>query len=110
MTTRITSLNPAFPEESVMAALGQVLDPELGIDVVNLGLVYELHIVGADVSIEMTLTTPGCPLHASISEDVQRQVGAVEGIGDVSLEIVWDPPWTPDAMTDVARQALGWML
>lgn len=109
MSLRITTLTPDVEPDDVMAALGNVIDPELGIDVVNLGLVYELHIVGPDVSVEMTLTTPGCPLHASIGEDVRRQVGAVPGIGDINLEIVWDPPWTPDDMTDVARRFLGWL-
>lgn len=109
MSLRITTLTPDVEPDAVVAALGNVIDPELGIDVVNLGLVYEVNIVGPAVMVEMTLTTPGCPLHASIGEDVRRQVGAVPGVGDIDLEIVWDPPWTPENMTDAARRLLGWL-
>lgn len=93
--------------EAVLHRLGSVIDPELGIDIVNLGMVYVITVNGADVAVQMTLTTPGCPLHASIEEQVRLRVGELEGVGDIEVELVWDPPWTPMSMTEEAKRALG---
>ncbi|HET7629696.1 MAG TPA: metal-sulfur cluster assembly factor [Bacillales bacterium] len=89
-------------------ALENVIDPELGIDIVNLGLVY-----GVDVDEEnnckvtMTLTAMGCPLAATIQEDVKRALSTVDEINDAEVEIVWNPPWSKDNMSRYAKIALG---
>lgn len=94
--------------DRVMEALENVIDPELGLDIVNLGLVY-----GADVDDEgnalvtMTLTAMGCPLAASLQYDVKRALSEIEEVKDVQVNIVWDPPWTKDRMSRYARIALG---
>lgn len=96
-------------EALVLEALKEVIDPELGINVVDLGLIYEVAVDEADVRITMTLTTPGCPLHESIAEAVQEALqDMLPRIGDVQLVLVWDPPWTPDRISEEGRWALGW--
>lgn len=88
--------------EQVMAALRDVFDPELGMSIVDLGLVYAVEIDGARVRVTMTLTTEGCPLHDSMIEWVRRAVGAIPGAGDVDVTITFDPPWTPDRIAPAA--------
>jgi metal-sulfur cluster biosynthetic enzyme len=109
MTIDVYKLNPSVEPETILSALTEVYDPELGIDVVNLGLVYALQIVGGDVAVTMTLTTPGCPMHGSISDEVERRLERLEGITSVDVNLVWDPPWVPEVMTDVAKRQLGWL-
>jgi metal-sulfur cluster biosynthetic enzyme len=82
--------------EQVTEALREVFDPELGMSVVDLGLVYDVAIDAGRVHITMTLTTQGCPLHDSMTEWVRRAVGRIPGVEDVVVVIVFDPPWTPD--------------
>jgi metal-sulfur cluster biosynthetic enzyme len=82
--------------EQVTEALREVFDPELGMSVVDLGLIYDVAIDAARVRITMTLTTQGCPLHDSMTEWVRQAVGRVPGVEDVVVVIVFDPPWTPD--------------
>lgn len=105
--TVITELNPVLPAADVIAALGSVYDPELGIDVVNLGMVYAVTVAGSAVSVEMTLTTPGCPLHSTIEAHVTQTLLSLRGVQEVDLQIVWDPPWTPLSMSAEARHSLG---
>lgn len=105
--TTFTEINPHVPARNVLESLHSVIDPELGLDIVSLGMVYEVSVVGGDINIEMTLTTPGCPLHASIEADVRHILGQVPGVDAISVELVWDPPWTPDAMSDHAKRSLG---
>lgn len=96
-------------EETVWAALHEVYDPELGVNVVDLGLVYGVEVAGSRVRVTMTLTTPGCPLHASIAEAVEEAVRAfAPGVADVVVELVWDPPWRPEMITPAGLRALGW--
>jgi metal-sulfur cluster biosynthetic enzyme len=80
---------------TVWAALGTVLDPELGLDIVTLGLVYAVEVDGSTGRITYTLTTPGCPMERSITDGVRRAVSAVEGIDRVDTNIVWEPAWHP---------------
>ena len=105
----IVAVNPARPPERVVAALGEVIDPELGLDIVSLGLVYELHLVGEAVTVSMTLTTPGCPMHGSIREDVLRTLERLEGIGPVDVQLVWDPPWSIARISEAGRAQLTWL-
>ena len=98
---------PRIDEGQVWHTLAQVIDPELGCNIVDLGLVFDVAIHGAQVSVKMTLTTPGCPMHESLSRGVQMALLGLEGIRDVDVQIVWDPPWNPDMMSDFAREHVG---
>ncbi|HHV55360.1 MAG TPA: metal-sulfur cluster assembly factor [Firmicutes bacterium] len=96
-------------KEQVMAALKQVLDPELQLSIVDLGLVYDVDILDdGSVTVTMTLTTPGCPLNAYLPAQVDRAVSRLEGVKHVDVNLVWDPPWNPDMMSEEAKTALGW--
>ncbi|HET7616576.1 MAG TPA: metal-sulfur cluster assembly factor [Bacillales bacterium] len=89
-------------------ALENVIDPELGIDIVNLGLVYEVDIDDENnCKVTMTLTAMGCPLAATIQEDVKRALSTVDEINDAEVDIVWNPPWSKDNMSRYAKIALG---
>jgi metal-sulfur cluster biosynthetic enzyme len=92
--------------KQVLEALSQVIDPEMGIDLVSLGLIYDVKVHQKRVSIRLTLTQRGCPVHDSITGAVRLVVLNLDGIEDVDLELVWDPPWTPDRMTPEARARL----
>jgi metal-sulfur cluster biosynthetic enzyme len=96
-------------EEQVREALRSVDDPEVGINIVDLGLVYRIDLTPERARIELTMTTPACPMGDLISDQVRRAVGALlpEGPG-VDVELVWDPIWTPDRMSESAKQTLGW--
>lgn len=95
-------------QAAVMAALETVIDPELGIDLVNLGLIYNIEVNNEGVcAIDMTLTTMGCPLADVIVTDVRNAVLKVDGISDVMIEFVWYPAWGPERMSRYAKIALG---
>ena len=94
-------------EEAVYEALKGCYDPEIPIDIVNLGLVYGVTIVDDWVGVKMTLTSPGCPASSMISEDVKRRVRQIPGVGDADVRIVWQPEWSRDRMSEEARKKLG---
>jgi metal-sulfur cluster biosynthetic enzyme len=94
-------------KDDVFEALHQVEDPELGMDVVDLGLVYDVEVVGPKVKVLHTLTSMGCPAGAMIQEDIQRVAAELPGVEDVEVELTFDPPWTPDKMSDDAKFILG---
>ena len=94
-------------EDKVWEALKTVLDTELGISIVDLGLIYSVKMGEGGVDIKMTLTSPGCPLAPLIDEMVRKAVGEVEGVKKINLEIVWDPPWSPELMSEEVRAELG---
>jgi len=93
--------------DDVLNALRQVNDPELGINVVDLGLIYEVEIEEGKVQIDMTLTTPGCPMHSFIARQAWRAVNNVAGVTDTTIRIVWEPRWTPHRLSPAARAQLG---
>ena len=96
--------------DPVMDALKTVRDPEIPINLVDLGLIYELLVKkGGIVFVEMTLTTPSCPVAASLPGDVKNAVATVPGVEDVRVNLVWTPPWTQDRMSEEARLELGLM-
>ncbi|MFZ2005557.1 MAG: iron-sulfur cluster assembly protein [Stellaceae bacterium] len=96
--------------DPVMDALKTVRDPEIPVDLVNLGLIYELIVKkGGVVFVEMTLTTPSCPVAASMPEEVKKAISDVPGIEDVRVKLVWTPTWTMDRMSEEARLELGLM-
>jgi metal-sulfur cluster biosynthetic enzyme len=101
---------PSVSEEKVWDALRTVVDPELHMDIVKLGLVYGVEIRGGDVDVEMTLTTPGCPFGPQILHAVDYGVRAVEGVTEVSINVVWNPPWGPDRLSEEAKLELGFDL
>ncbi|MCC3305902.1 SUF system Fe-S cluster assembly protein [Sneathiella sp. HT1-7] len=95
-------------EEAVVAALREVFDPEIPVNIFDLGLIYVVDIAeNGDVYIGMTLTAPGCPVAGEIPIWVRDAVLPVEGVKNVEVEILWDPPWNPDNMSDAARLDLG---
>jgi FeS assembly SUF system protein len=94
-------------KEAVMAALRECYDPEIPVNIVDLGLVYGVRIHDSLVEVDMTLTAPGCPLSTMISEDVRSKVEQLEGVENAVVNMVWEPPWTPDRMSDAARKSLG---
>jgi metal-sulfur cluster biosynthetic enzyme len=99
---------PITPER-VREALRHVIDPELGINVVDLGLVYDVTLQDGDVSIAMTMTTPACPLGETLSEQAEATIRRnVPGVKSVMVDLVWDPPWRPAMMSDAAKEQLGW--
>src|SRR5215469_4579004 len=96
--------------DPVLEALKTVRDPEIPVDLVNLGLIYELMVKkGGIVFVEMTLTTPSCPVAASMPDEVKKAIADVPGIKDVRVKLVWSPPWTMDRMSEEARLELGLM-
>lgn len=94
---------PHITEAAALDALRQVIDPEIGCNLVDLGLIYSVEISGAKVKVTMTLTTPGCPMHESLCGGVQMALLNLDGVDDAEVELVWDPPWHPSMMTDAGR-------
>lgn len=94
-------------KEEVMAALAECYDPEIPVNIVDLGLVYDVRISDGTVEIDMTLTAPGCPMSGAISADVISKLEEVEGVNTAKVNMVWEPPWTPDRMSEDARKSLG---
>lgn len=88
--------------------LREVIDPELGINIVDLGLVYDVRVGEGVAQVRMTLTTPGCPLGAYIDDEVRACLWGAPGVDAVDVQLVWDPPWQPDMMSDAAKAQLGW--
>ena len=96
--------------EPVLDALKTVRDPEIPLNLVELGLIYELVVLkGGVVYVEMTLTTPACPVAQSMPGEVEAAIGAVPGVSDVRVKLVWTPPWDKDRMSEEARLELGLM-
>jgi metal-sulfur cluster biosynthetic enzyme len=93
--------------DEVTEALTNVIDPELGLDFVELGLVYEVEVDDGDVEITFTLTSPGCPIGPQVTEQMKEFVGEVAGVDSVETHMVFTPPWTPERMSEDAKFALG---
>ena len=93
--------------DAVWTALGEVMDPELGIDIVSLGLVYSVEVIGARAFVQCTLTSMGCPIGPMLAQEISAVAGGVEGVEEAQAELVFDPPWSPDRMSEDARLALG---
>jgi probable FeS assembly SUF system protein SufT len=99
-------------ETKVWEALKNCYDPEIPVNLVDLGLIYDCRIEqlpegGYQVNIKMTLTAPGCPMAAMIAQDVQNKIISIDGVEETNVELVWDPPWSKDMMTEAARLQLG---
>lgn len=92
--------------EEVLENLKEVYDPELGVNIVDLGLVYNVAVEDGAAKIRMTLTTPGCPMHDTITGGVKWALGRLPEIKDVEVDVVWEPRWSPEMMTDEAKEQL----
>ncbi|MEM1305631.1 MAG: metal-sulfur cluster assembly factor [Planctomycetota bacterium] len=102
----------AIAEEAVREALKEVIDPELFVNIVDLGLIYGVNVdesdeAGAKVGVEMTMTSPACPAGPELLSQSKAAVGKLDGVADVDVKLVMEPPWTPERMTDDARDQLG---
>jgi metal-sulfur cluster biosynthetic enzyme len=94
--------------DDVEAALANVIDPELGLDFVELGLIYGVEVDEADVHVTFTLTSPGCPIGPQVSEQIDEFVSELDGVESVTTTMTFVPPWTPDRMSEDAKFALGY--
>ena len=94
--------------DDVQDALTNVIDPELGLDFVELGLIYGVEIEGGDVFVTFTLTSPGCPIGPQVSEQIEEFVSELDGVTGVYPKMTFTPPWTPDLMSEEAKFALGY--
>ena len=100
----------AITHEQVYEVLRTCYDPEIPVNIVDLGLIYDVRIDENDsVYIKMTLTAPGCPVASYIQEEIRQKLINVLGAKEAQVEIVWNPPWNPDMMSDEAKKMLGWM-
>ncbi len=99
---------PQATDEDIIDALKSVHDPEIPVNIYDLGLIYRLHVADdGNVSIDMTLTAPACPVAGQLPQQVADAVAAVDGVGEVDVRLVWDPPWTQDRMSETAQLMLG---
>jgi FeS assembly SUF system protein len=94
-------------QDAIIVALKEIYDPEIPVNIYDLGLIYGVEVNGGHALVTMTLTTPHCPVAESMPGEVELRVGSVPGVGDAEVVLVWDPPWGPDKMTDEARLELG---
>lgn len=95
-------------EQDVLTALRECYDPEIPINVVDLGLIYGVEVQGEKVHVKMTMTFPGCPMHAFLSQEAQGRLLQIPGVKEAEVEIVWDPPWSPELITEEGKKQLGW--
>jgi len=112
-TTAETTTEEQRPDDlaaDIVEALRTVYDPEIPVNIFELGLIYKIDVKeNADVEIDMTLTAPGCPVAGEMPGWVEKAVGEVDGVGDVKVNLVFDPPWDPSKMSDEARLELGFI-
>ena len=94
-------------EEQVYEALHECFDPEIPVNIVDLGLIYEVNVKDDQVHVVMTLTSPACPLHDFLSEQVKTRVATIPGVETATVQVVWDPPWDPSRISRGARERLG---
>jgi FeS assembly SUF system protein len=102
------SPNPVVIEAEVIEALRGCFDPEIPVNIYELGLIYEVKVEpSGNVAVRMTLTSPSCPAAQSLPGEVQERVKAIPGVADVSVDVVWEPPWDPSRMSEAAKLQLG---
>jgi metal-sulfur cluster biosynthetic enzyme len=96
-------------KEQILEILKQVYDPEIGINIVDLGLVYQVEILPESINIQITMTSPACPLHGVITRNMDKALRVrFPELGEINIDLVWDPPWSPDLMSEIAKKQLGW--
>lgn len=94
-------------KEQVYEALQECYDPEIPVNIVDLGLVYDVEVIEDKVAVKMTLTAPGCGMGTMIAADATEKIKALEGVEDATVDLVWDPPWNPGMISEEAKQKLG---
>jgi metal-sulfur cluster biosynthetic enzyme len=94
-------------KEQVYETLQSCYDPEIPVNIVDLGLVYDVQVDDDKVAVKMTLTTPGCGMGTFIANDARQKILAMEGVDDATVDLVWDPPWNPTMISEAAREKLG---
>ena len=95
--------------ETILEALKAVFDPEIGVNIVDLGLIYQVEIRPEEVYIQLTMTSPACPLHGVITRNMDKVLRhTYPDLGEMTIELVWDPLWSPEMMSDAAKTQLGW--
>lgn len=103
-------INPEVLEKQIVTTLKTVFDPEIPVDIYELGLIYEIRIdADANVYIKMTLTTPACPVAGSLPGEVQERIKSIKDVNDVFVDLVWNPPWDKDMMSEEAKLLLGFL-
>lgn len=110
MTDETTQENPSSGdiEQDVIDVLRTCYDPEIPVDIYELGLIYGVKVeTGGDVAVQMTLTSPNCPVAGSLPSEVESKIRSVPGVTDAKVELVWEPPWSPDRMSEAAKLQLG---
>jgi metal-sulfur cluster biosynthetic enzyme len=96
-------------EKDILRVLSKVNDPEAGVNIVDLGLIYSTEVLDDGVRIVMTMTTPACPMHSYLTEEVRAAISdEYEELANIAVELVWDPPWSPRMISDKAKRQLGW--
>jgi len=96
-------------EDIIIETLKSVFDPEVGVNIVDLGLIYKVEIRPDEVYIQLTMTSPACPLHGVITKDMDNAMRRkFPDLGEMTIELVWDPPWSPELMSSAAKHQLGW--
>lgn len=96
-------------EETIIETLRSVFDPEVGVNIVDLGLIYKVEIRPDETYIQLTMTSPACPLHGVITRNMDTALRRkFPDLGEMTIELVWEPPWSPDLMSSAAKQQLGW--
>jgi FeS assembly SUF system protein len=107
-TAQLTSIEKNIIEAQVLEVIKTCFDPEIPVNIFELGLIYDIKVDdNRNVNIKMTLTSPSCPAAQSLPPDVAKKVKTVEGVADVSVDVVWSPPWTPALMSEAAKLELG---
>lgn len=110
----MSEINKQELEEKIIQVLKTCYDPEIPVDIFELGLIYEIRISNsknssADVNVKMTLTSPACPVAGSLPPEVENKIRTIPEVDDVNIELVWNPPWDKDMMSEVAKLELGFM-
>lgn len=97
-------------EDTIREILKKVIDPEIGVNIVDLGLVYQVQIRPDEVYIQLTMTSPACPLHGVITRNMDKELRkSLPDLAEMTIELVWDPPWSPEMMSEAAKKQLGWI-
>ena len=99
--------NSGVTLDQAKLVLRRVKDPELNLNIVDLGLIYDIQVEGSDINVDMSLTSPGCPSGPEIMGEAEKQLRSVPGVGDVKINLIWSPPWTPDRIEPRVRTYLG---
>lgn len=94
-------------KEQVFEALQECYDPEIPVNIVDLGLIYDVEVAETKVAVKMTLTAPGCGMGSMIAADAQQKILALDGVDEATVDLVWDPPWNPSMISEEAKQRLG---